>query len=155
MRHINDSVTLECVLPKIDETPRSISRRNNLFIYVNRRPINHVASELKEIAIMYRKYYCEAVSVKEREYSTLNPFFYLDIQLCPDQYEVNFDPRKSVILLHKKERILSAFEELMIMAYGSLIGEERLDNQLKRKSMAPAESARILGKIIRQSRSMN
>ncbi|KAG1121760.1 hypothetical protein G6F42_012115 [Rhizopus arrhizus] len=114
------TLTIDLVLPKRNSDPSVIYKGGDrVFIYVNQRPINYVKSELKEVVTSARDKYREAIGLSES--NKKNPFVYMDIQIPPDEYDVNIEPNKTIIYFHHKELIYNLVQQMLNKAYPSTI----------------------------------
>ncbi|XP_053129047.1 PMS1 protein homolog 1 isoform X2 [Hemicordylus capensis] len=113
--HCEDpEVFLSGFLPKPDSdnclTSHSSSERS--FIFVNNRPVYQ-----KEILKLAQKYY----SMKsQKDSNRLYPIFLINITIPPSTVDVNLTPDKSQVLLHNKDSVCSAMEDVLISIYGPL-----------------------------------
>ncbi|KAI7883808.1 hypothetical protein K492DRAFT_235191 [Lichtheimia hyalospora FSU 10163] len=102
----DDTVTLECLLPKATSDSSIVNKGDRTYVFVNKRPINYARSELKEMVSIIKKRYQQAFGLSD------------DIQLNADQYDVNVEPSKTAVMLHHKENIINLVTELMDQVYG-------------------------------------
>jgi DNA mismatch repair ATPase MutL len=90
-----------------------------IYFYVNQRPINYVKSELKEIVTTIRTRYKDAIGLNDAS-SKKTPFIYIDIQMPPDEYDVNVEPNKTTILFHNKQRVINLVDKILDKVYSSI-----------------------------------
>lgn len=67
---------LNCLLPTKNSDPNVIFKNNNVFVYVNQRPINYFKSNLKELVAMVRQRYKQVLGL-----SSGNFFFHLYVYI--------------------------------------------------------------------------
>ncbi|XP_012584672.1 PREDICTED: PMS1 protein homolog 1 [Condylura cristata] len=121
--HVEDSqISLNGFLPKYDadHSFTSLSTPERSFIFINSRPVHQ-----KDILKLIRHHY----NLKCLKESTrLYPIFFLKIEVPTADVDVNLTPDKSQVLLHNKESILIALENLMTTCYGSVPGTNSNEN---------------------------
>ncbi|NXA41957.1 PMS1 protein, partial [Eudromia elegans] len=107
-------VHLSGFLPKaeLDSSLTSLSNSERSFIFVNNRPVHQ-----KEILKLIRQYYSV---VTPKEWTRLYPIFFLSITVPASAVDVNFTPDKTQVLLHYKESVLFAVENVLKSLYGPL-----------------------------------
>ncbi|KAL9537541.1 hypothetical protein MBANPS3_011687 [Mucor bainieri] len=114
------TLTIDMVVPKRNSDPSIVYKGGDrVFIYVNQRPINYVKSELKELVACIRDKYREAIGLSEN--NKKNPFMYVDIQIQPDEYDVNIEPNKTAIYFHDKQLIHNLVKQMVNKAYPSTL----------------------------------
>ncbi|KAK4509202.1 Ubiquitin conjugation factor E4 [Mucor velutinosus] len=114
------ALTIDMIVPKQNSDPSVIYKGGDrVFIYVNQRPINYVKSELKELVTWIRDKYREAIGLSEN--NKKNPFIYMDIQLQPEEYDVNIEPNKTTIYFHNKQLICGLVKRMLNKAYPSTL----------------------------------
>ncbi|NWU94953.1 PMS1 protein, partial [Upupa epops] len=103
-------INLSGFLPKAgsDRSLTSLSSSERSFIFINNRPVHH-----KEIL----KYYS---MVTDKDCSHLYPVFFLNITVPASAVDVNLTPDKTQVLLHYKESVLLAVENVLKSLYGPL-----------------------------------
>ncbi|NXU49611.1 PMS1 protein, partial [Turnix velox] len=103
-------INLSGFLPKAksDSTLTSLSSSERSFIFINNRPVHQ-----KEIL----KYYS---MVMHKDCTRLYPVFFLNITVPASAVDVNLTPDKSQVLLHYKESVLLAVENVLKSLYGPL-----------------------------------
>ncbi|CEP14772.1 hypothetical protein [Parasitella parasitica] len=114
------TLTIDMILPKRNSDPSVIYKGGDrVFVYVNQRPINYVKSELKELVTSVRNRYRENVGLNEN--NRKNPFMYIDIQMSPDEYDVNIDPNKTTIYFQNKQLIFNLVDKILDTVYSNKI----------------------------------
>ncbi|KAI7898388.1 DNA mismatch repair protein [Cokeromyces recurvatus] len=111
------TLTIDMIIPKSNSDPSVILKEDRIFVYVNQRPINYVKSELKYAISMIRDRYRQAIGLSSEITRRKNPFIYLDIQIAPNEYDVNIEPNKTTILLHNKQLVYNLIERILNEAY--------------------------------------
>ncbi|XP_077686268.1 PMS1 protein homolog 1 isoform X1 [Eretmochelys imbricata] len=115
--HCEDpEVFLSGFLPKreSDNSLTSLSSSERSFIYINSRPVHQ-----KEILKLVRQYY----NLKSHKDSSRSyPVFFIHITVPASAVDVNLTPDKTQVLLHNKESVLSAVENVLTSLYGLLPG---------------------------------
>ncbi|NXX17657.1 PMS1 protein, partial [Podargus strigoides] len=103
-------INLSGFLPQAqsDSSLTSLSSSERSFIFINNRPVHQ-----KEIL----KYY---TLVAHKDCSRLYPVFFLNITVPASAVDVNLTPDKSQVLLHYKESVLLAIENVLKLLYGPL-----------------------------------
>ncbi|KGL75634.1 PMS1 protein 1, partial [Tinamus guttatus] len=106
----DSEVRLSGFLPKAesDSSLTSLSSSERSFIFINNRPVHQ-----KEIL----KYYSV---VMPKECTRLYPIFFLNITVPASAVDVNLTPDKTQVLLHCKESVLFAVENVLKSLYGPL-----------------------------------
>ncbi|XP_006036826.1 PMS1 protein homolog 1 isoform X2 [Alligator sinensis] len=107
-------ISLSGFLPKLDsdKSLTSLSSSERSFIFINNRPVHQ-----KEILKLVRQYY----NLKsQKDSSRLYPVFFIKITIPASAVDVNLTPDKTQVLLHNKESILLAVENVLISLYGPL-----------------------------------
>nr|XP_042698361.1 PMS1 protein homolog 1 isoform X2 [Chrysemys picta bellii] len=100
--------------PESDNSLTSLSSSERSFIYVNNRPVHQ-----KEILKLVRRYY----NLKSHKDSSRSyPVFFINITVPGSAVDVNLTPDKTQVLLHNKESVLSAVENVLTSLYGLLPG---------------------------------
>ncbi|CAO3624899.1 unnamed protein product [Cunninghamella echinulata] len=112
------TLKLNCLLPTKNSDPNLLFKNNNVFVYVNQRPINYFKSNLKELVAMVRQRYKHVLDLANDD-SVKSPFMYIDIQSSQGSYDVNIEPDKSIAIFLNKQRILNTMEKLLDKFYGS------------------------------------
>ncbi|KAI8883249.1 hypothetical protein K501DRAFT_249983 [Backusella circina FSU 941] len=130
-------LTLDMIIPKINSDPSLIYKGDHVFFFVNGRPINYAKSELKDVVVLMRQYYREAIGLNEASSAKKTPFMYIDIQLQPNEYDINIEPNKTAVLFHNKQRIVDMIERVLQETYPKKI--DTFFNQAK-KGTHPIES---------------
>ncbi|KAM5280477.1 PMS1 protein homolog 1 isoform 1-T1 [Ctenodactylus gundi] len=103
-----------------DHSTTSLSTPDRSFIFINGRPVYQ-----KDVLKLIRHYY----SLKCLKESTrLYPIFFLKINIPTTDVDVNLTPDKSQVLLHNKESVLIALENLMTTCYGPLPSTNSFEN---------------------------
>uniref|UniRef100_A0AAV2JU32 HMG box domain-containing protein n=2 Tax=Knipowitschia caucasica TaxID=637954 RepID=A0AAV2JU32_KNICA len=102
-------MVLEGFFPKPGAEVCSSSERS--FIYINDRPVQH-----RDISKMVRLLYSSQFTEDSRNRF---PTFILKIHVCPSTIDVNVTPDKTQVLLHHKDAVLAALEQLLLSLYGS------------------------------------
>ncbi|KAI8645587.1 hypothetical protein BD408DRAFT_382102 [Parasitella parasitica] len=114
------TLTIDMIIPKRNSDPSVVYKGGDrVFIYVNQRPINYIKSDMKELVASVRNRYREVIGLSEN--NRKNPFMYIDIQLPPDQYDVNIDPNKTTIYFHNKQLIYNLIDKILDTAYPNKI----------------------------------
>ncbi|NXK28548.1 PMS1 protein, partial [Arenaria interpres] len=103
-------INLSGFLPKAesDSSLTSLSSSERSFVFINKRPVHQ-----KEIL----KYYS---LVMHKDCSRLYPVFFLNITVPASAVDVNLTPDKTQVLLHYKESVLLAVENVLKSLYGPL-----------------------------------
>ncbi|XP_054237034.1 PMS1 protein homolog 1 isoform X3 [Indicator indicator] len=107
-------INLSGFLPKAesDSSLTSLSSSERSFIFVNNRPVQQ-----KEILKLIRQYYS---LVMRKDCTRLYPVFFLNITVPASAVDVNVTPDKTQVLLHYKESVLLAVENVLKSLYGPL-----------------------------------
>ncbi|NXY83148.1 PMS1 protein, partial [Alcedo cyanopectus] len=102
-------VNLSGFLPKAesDSSLTSLSSSERSFVFINNRPVHQ-----KEIL----KYY----SLRHKDCARVYPVFFMNITVPSSAVDVNVTPDKTTVLLHDKEYILLAVENVLKSLYGPL-----------------------------------
>ncbi|XP_062972336.1 PMS1 protein homolog 1 [Elgaria multicarinata webbii] len=117
-------VFLSGFLPKPDSsgclTSHSSSERS--FIFVNNRPVYQ-----KEILKLAQRYY----NLKSHKDSNRSyPIFFINITIPPYAVDVNLTPDKSQVLLHNKDTVCLAIEDILTSLYGPLTGAMSCETEI-------------------------
>ncbi|KAJ6665217.1 hypothetical protein lerEdw1_004266 [Lerista edwardsae] len=100
--------------PESDSCLISNSSSERSFIFVNNRPVYQ-----KEILKLVQQYY----NLKFHKNSNrLYLVFFINITIPPSAVDVNLTPDKSQVLLHNKESVCFAVEDVLTSLYGPLSG---------------------------------
>ncbi|KAK7938320.1 hypothetical protein WMY93_001646 [Mugilogobius chulae] len=112
-QHHEPQILLEGFFPKpgADLASTSSSSPDKSFIFINDRPVQH-----KEISKLIREKYTAQFSEDSR---SRFPTFVLRVNVSAAALDVNVTPDKTQVLLHHKEAVLAAVEELLESLYGS------------------------------------
>ncbi|NXI96604.1 PMS1 protein, partial [Psophia crepitans] len=107
-------INLSGFLPKAesDSSLTSLSSSERSFIFINNRPVHQ-----KEILKLIRQYYS---LVTHKDCTRLYPVFFLNITVPASAVDVNLTPDKTQVLLHYKESVLLAVENVLKSLYGPL-----------------------------------
>ncbi|XP_075009761.1 PMS1 protein homolog 1 isoform X1 [Calonectris borealis] len=107
-------INLSGFLPKAesDTSLTSLSSSERSFIFINNRPVHQ-----KEILKLIRQYYS---LVTHKDCTRLYPVFFLNITVPASAVDVNLTPDKTQVLLHYKESVLLAVENVLKSLYGPL-----------------------------------
>ncbi|NXC26076.1 PMS1 protein, partial [Campylorhamphus procurvoides] len=107
-------INLSGFLPKAesDSSLTSLSSSERSFIFINNRPVLQ-----KEILKLIRQYYS---MMTHKECTRLYPVFFLNITVPASAVDVNVTPDKTQVLLHYKESVLLAVENVLKSLYGPL-----------------------------------
>ncbi|XP_014809564.1 PREDICTED: PMS1 protein homolog 1 [Calidris pugnax] len=107
-------INLSGFLPKAgsDSSLTSLSSSERSFVFINNRPVHQ-----KEILKLIRQYYN---LVTHKDSSRLYPVFFLNITVPASTVDVNVTPDKTQVLLHYKESVLLAVENVLKSLYGPL-----------------------------------
>ncbi|XP_026708416.1 PMS1 protein homolog 1 isoform X1 [Athene cunicularia] len=107
-------INLSGFLPKAesDSSLTSLSSSERSFVFVNNRPVHQ-----KEILKLIRQYYS---LVMHKDCTRLYPIFFLNITVPASAVDVNLTPDKTQVLLHYKESVLLAVENVLKSLYGPL-----------------------------------
>uniref|UniRef100_A0A8C8VK24 PMS1 homolog 1, mismatch repair system component n=1 Tax=Pelusios castaneus TaxID=367368 RepID=A0A8C8VK24_9SAUR len=98
--------------PESDNSLTSLSNSERSFIFINNRPVHQ-----KEILKLVRHYY----NLKSHKDSSRSyPVFFINITVPASTVDVNLIPDKTQVLLHNKESVLSAVENVLTSLYGPL-----------------------------------
>ncbi|KAM5280482.1 PMS1 protein homolog 1 isoform 6-T6 [Ctenodactylus gundi] len=119
---VHNKIYLSGFFPKrdADHSTTSLSTPDRSFIFINGRPVYQ-----KDVLKLIRHYY----SLKCLKESTrLYPIFFLKINIPTTDVDVNLTPDKSQVLLHNKESVLIALENLMTTCYGPLPSTNSFEN---------------------------
>ncbi|NXA54240.1 PMS1 protein, partial [Nothocercus julius] len=110
----DSEVCLSGFFPKAesDSSLTSLSSSERSFIFINNRPVHQ-----KEILKLIRQYYNV---VMPKECTRLYPIFFLNITVPASTVDVNLTPDKTQVLLHCKESVLFAVENVLKSLYGPL-----------------------------------
>ncbi|XP_050772295.1 PMS1 protein homolog 1 isoform X3 [Gopherus flavomarginatus] len=96
--------------PESDNSLTSLSSSERSFIYINNRPVHQ-----KEILKLVRRFY----NLKSHKDSSRSyPVFFINITVPTSAVDVNLTPDKTQVLLHNKESVLSAVENVLTSLYG-------------------------------------
>ncbi|CAK6963739.1 PMS1 protein homolog 1 [Scomber scombrus] len=109
-RQEQPEVLLDGFFPKpgADYSSTSTSSPDKTFIFVNNRPVH-----LKEIMKILRQHYNGQYPDARNRY----PILVLQITVSPSSVDVNLTPDKTQVLLHNKEAVLIAVEDLLVSLY--------------------------------------
>ncbi|XP_075790290.1 PMS1 protein homolog 1 isoform X1 [Pelodiscus sinensis] len=100
--------------PESDNSLTSLSSSERSFIFINNRPVHQ-----KEILKLIRQHY----NLKSHKDSSRSyPVFFINITVPASAVDVNLTPDKTQVLLHNKESVLSAVENVLTSLYGPLSG---------------------------------
>ncbi|XP_064516512.1 PMS1 protein homolog 1 isoform X1 [Pseudopipra pipra] len=107
-------INLSGFLPKAesDSSLTSLSSSERSFIFINNRPVLQ-----KEILKLIRQYYS---MMTHKDCARLYPVFFLNITVPTSAVDVNVTPDKTQVLLHYKESVLLAVENVLKSLYGPL-----------------------------------
>ncbi|XP_009947253.1 PREDICTED: PMS1 protein homolog 1 isoform X3 [Leptosomus discolor] len=107
-------INLSGFLPKAESESSltSLSSSERSFIFINDRPVHQ-----KEILKLIRQYYS---LVTHKDCTRLYPVFFLNITVPASAVDVNLTPDKTQVLLHYKESVLLAVENVLKSLYGPL-----------------------------------
>ncbi|NWR70653.1 PMS1 protein, partial [Centropus unirufus] len=107
-------INLSGFLPKAesDSSLTSLSSSERSFIFINSRPVHQ-----KEILKLIRQYYSV---MTHKDCTRLYPIFFLNISVPASAVDVNLTPDKTEVLLHYKESVLLAVENVLKSLYGPL-----------------------------------
>ncbi|NWH66277.1 PMS1 protein, partial [Geococcyx californianus] len=107
-------INLSGFLPKAesDSSLTSLSSSERSFIFINNRPVHQ-----KEILKLIRQYYS---LVMHKDCARLYPVFFMNITVPASAVDVNLTPDKTQVLLHYKESVLLAVENVLKSLYGPL-----------------------------------
>ncbi|NXF00834.1 PMS1 protein, partial [Smithornis capensis] len=107
-------INLSGFLPKAesDSSLTSLSSSERSFIFINNRPVLQ-----KEILKLIRRYYS---MVTHKDCTRLYPVFFLNITVPASAVDVNITPDKTQVLLHYKESVFLAVENVLKSLYGPL-----------------------------------
>ncbi|XP_068804423.1 PMS1 protein homolog 1 isoform X3 [Struthio camelus] len=107
-------IHLSGFLPKAesDSSLTSLSSSERSFIFINNRPVHQ-----KEILKLIRQYYS---LVTPKDCTRLYPVFFLNVTVPASAVDVNLTPDKTQVLLHYKESVLFAVENVLKSLYGPL-----------------------------------
>ncbi|XP_065525974.1 PMS1 protein homolog 1 isoform X4 [Lathamus discolor] len=107
-------INLSGFLPKAesDSSLTSLSSSERSFVFINNRPVHQ-----KEILKLIRQYYS---LVTHKDCTRLYPVFFLNITVPASTVDVNLTPDKTQVLLHYKESVLLAVENVLKSLYGPL-----------------------------------
>ncbi|XP_062604014.1 PMS1 protein homolog 1-like [Saccostrea cucullata] len=99
-------VEMELYLPSVGCEWASVSRSVNdrSFVFINQRPVHH-----KEIEKMIRSY----LGLEKGRY----PVFIISVVIPPSDLDVNVEPNKTRVFLHKQEAVLELLEEYLKNTY--------------------------------------
>ncbi|NXG47288.1 PMS1 protein, partial [Psilopogon haemacephalus] len=113
-RSQDPEINLSGFLPKADSDSSltSLSSSERSFIFVNNRPVQQ-----KEILKLIRQYYSQ---VLHKDCTRLYPVFFLKITVPASAVDVNVTPDKTQVLLHYKESVFLAVENVLKSLYGPL-----------------------------------
>ncbi|XP_040295848.1 PMS1 protein homolog 1 isoform X3 [Bufo bufo] len=93
--------------PEADRTLTSVHGPEKSFIFINQRPVLH-----KDILKIVRLYYNE-----RKDFSHCYPVFFMNILVPASSVDVNVTPDKTQVLLHNKEFVLQAVENVLKSVY--------------------------------------
>ncbi|XP_072197254.1 PMS1 protein homolog 1 isoform X1 [Excalfactoria chinensis] len=107
-------INLSGFLPKADSNSSltSLSSSERSFIFINERPVHQ-----KDILKLIRQYYSVLM---QKDSARLYPVFFLNITVPASAVDVNVTPDKTEVLLHYKESVLFAVENVLKTLYGPL-----------------------------------
>ncbi|XP_071290573.1 PMS1 protein homolog 1 [Agelaius tricolor] len=107
-------INLSGFLPKADSDTSltSLSSSERSFIFINNRPVLQ-----KEILKLIRQYYSQ---VTQKDCTRLYPVFFLNVTVPASAVDVNVTPDKTQVMLHYKESVLLAVENVLKSLYGPL-----------------------------------
>ncbi|XP_010128364.1 PREDICTED: PMS1 protein homolog 1 isoform X2 [Chlamydotis macqueenii] len=110
----HNKINLSGFFPKAesDSSLTSLSSSERSFIFINNRPVHQ-----KEILKLIRQYYSV---VTQKDCTRLYPVFFLTITVPGSAVDVNLTPDKTQVLLHYKESVLLAVENVLKSLYGPL-----------------------------------
>uniref|UniRef100_A0A8V5G166 Uncharacterized protein n=1 Tax=Melopsittacus undulatus TaxID=13146 RepID=A0A8V5G166_MELUD len=110
----HNKINLSGFLPKAesDSSLTSLSSSEKSFVFINNRPVHQ-----KEILKLIRQYYS---LVTHKDCTRLYPVFFLNITVPASTVDVNLTPDKTQVLLHYKESVLLAVENVLKSLYGPL-----------------------------------
>ncbi|XP_010020253.1 PREDICTED: PMS1 protein homolog 1 isoform X3 [Nestor notabilis] len=110
----HNKINLSGFLPKAesDSSLTSLSSSERSFVFINNRPVHQ-----KEILKLIRQYYS---LVTHKDCTRLYPVFFLNITVPASAVDVNLTPDKTQVLLHYKESVLLAVENVLKSLYGPL-----------------------------------
>ncbi|KAI9468904.1 MAG: hypothetical protein EXX96DRAFT_589667 [Benjaminiella poitrasii] len=123
-RHIetdpaDSNLTIDMIIPKSNSDPSVVLKEDCVFVYANQRPINYTKSELKNVIALIRDRYRQMIGLDANVTKRKNPFIYLDIQIVPNEYDVNIEPNKTTILFHDKQCIFNLVEKIINQVYNT------------------------------------
>ncbi|KAM3917039.1 PMS1 protein homolog 1 isoform 2-T2 [Leptodactylus fuscus] len=93
--------------PEADSKLTSVSGSEKSFIFINQRPVHH-----KDILKIVRLYYNQY-----KDSSRCYPIFFMNILVPASSVDVNLTPDKTQVLLHNKEFVLEAVENVLKSVY--------------------------------------
>ncbi|XP_009465271.1 PREDICTED: PMS1 protein homolog 1 isoform X3 [Nipponia nippon] len=107
-------INLSGFLPKAesDSSLTSLSSSERSFVFINNRPVHQ-----KEILKLIRQYYSLGT---HKDCTRLYPIFFLNVTVPASAVDVNLTPDKTQVLLHYKESVLLAVENVLKSLYGPL-----------------------------------
>ncbi|XP_009872490.1 PREDICTED: PMS1 protein homolog 1 isoform X2 [Apaloderma vittatum] len=107
-------INLSGFLPKAesDSSLTSLSSSERSFVFINNRPVHP-----KEILKLIRQYYS---LVTHKDCARFYPVCFLNITVPASAVDVNLTPDKTQVLLHDKESVLLAVENVLKSLYGPL-----------------------------------
>ncbi|ORX78978.1 hypothetical protein K493DRAFT_412306 [Basidiobolus meristosporus CBS 931.73] len=104
-------VTLEVVLPKRDSDSAIVCKGDRSFFYINERPVSANKGEMKQILGKIRDKYN---SISQEDAGTKkSPFVLFHIRLPLGSFDVNVEPSKNVVLLHRPEAIFQIVDDFL------------------------------------------
>ncbi|NXJ79457.1 PMS1 protein, partial [Trogon melanurus] len=113
-RSEDPEINLSGFLPKAesDSSLTSLSGSERSFVFINNRPVHQ-----KEILKLIRQYYSLAT---HKDCARFYPVCFLNITVPASAVDVNLTPDKTQVLLHHKESVLLAVENVLKSLYGPL-----------------------------------
>ncbi|XP_056389887.1 PMS1 protein homolog 1 isoform X2 [Hyla sarda] len=94
-------------IPEADRMLTSVHGPEKSFIFINQRPVHH-----KDILKVVRMYYNQ-----NKDSSRCYPIFFLNIVVPASSVDVNVTPDKTQVLLHNKDLVLEAVENVLKSVY--------------------------------------
>lgn len=130
-RHEDPEILLDgfCPKPGADFTSTSSSSADRTFIYVNNRPVQH-----KDMIKLLRQHYTAQFTDEAR---SRYPTFVLKITVSPAAVDVNVTPDKTQVLLHHKETVLTAVEDVLVSLYASKPTTDHQTEELSLNTSVP------------------
>ncbi|KAK9718593.1 hypothetical protein K7432_005394 [Basidiobolus ranarum] len=126
-------IVLEAVLPKRDSDSAIVCKGDRTYFYINERPVSSNKGEIKQIFGKIRDKY-NSVTAAQGDASSgsrKSPFVLFHLKLPLGSFDVNVEPSKNVVLLHRPEVILQMVDDFLEEFYSEPLptSPQPLENQ--------------------------